>query len=129
MAKDYSALQDKAKDLIEHYGRTVELRKESRTSADPSAPWEGTTTEETRVTDVYAVYVPLVGESPVVEAIAALGGSVNKSMNSFLIGDVSGQDVRTFQKVVEDSKVWRINKVDVIKPGGTVLLYQVEVEG
>ena len=38
MAKDYSALQDKAKDLIEHYGRTVELLKESRTSADPSAP-------------------------------------------------------------------------------------------
>ena len=129
MAKDYSALQDKAKDLIEHYGRTVELLKESRTSADPSAPWEGTTTEETRVTAVYAVYVPLFGESPVVEAIAALGGTVNKSMNSFLIGDVSGQDVRTFQKVVEDSKVWRINKVDVIKPGGTVLLYQVEVEG
>ena len=78
---------------------------------------------------MYAVYVPLFGESPVVEAIAALGGTVNKSMNSFLIGDVSGQDVRTFQKVVEDSKVWRINKVDVIKPGGTVLLYQVEVEG
>ena len=129
MANDYSALQDKAKDLIEHYGRTVELLKESRTSADPSAPWEGTTTEETRVTDVYAVYIPLFGESPVVEAIAVLGGTVNKSMNSFLIGDVSGQDVRTFQKVVEDSKVWRINKVDVIKPGGTVLLYQVEVEG
>ena len=129
MAKDYSALQDKAKDLIEHYGKTVELLKESRTAADPRAPWEGTTTEETRVTDVYAGYVPLFGESPVVEAIAALGGTVNKSMNSFLIGDVSGQDVRTFQKVVEDSKVWRINKVDVIKPGGTVLLYQVEVEG
>lgn len=129
MAKDYSALQDKAKDLIEHYGKTVELLKESRTSANPSAPWEGTTTAETRVTGVYAVYVPLFGEAAVMGAIASLGGTVNKSMNSFLIGVVSGHDVRTFQKVVEDSKVWRITKVDVIKPGDTVLLYQVEVEG
>lgn len=129
MAKDYSALQDKAKDLIVHYGKTVELLKESRTSANPSAPWEGTTTAETRVTGVYAVYVPLFGEAAVMGAIASLGGTVNKSMNSFLIGVVSGHDVRTFQKVVEDSKVWRITKVDVIKPGDTVLLYQVEVEG
>jgi hypothetical protein len=129
MVKDYSALQDKAKDLIEHYGQTVDLLKESRTSSDPSAPWEGTTTAETRVTGVYAVYVPLFGESAVMETIASLGGTVNKSMNSFLIGVVNGHDVRTFQKVVEDSKVWRILKVNMIKPGDTVLLYQVEVEG
>lgn len=129
MVKDYSALQDKAKDLIEHYGKTVDLLKESRVSADPDAPWEGTTTSETRVEDVYAVYVPLFGESVVMETIASLGGTVNKSMNSFLIGVVNGHDVRTFQKVVEDSKVWRILKVNMIKPGDTVLLYQVEVEG
>jgi hypothetical protein len=129
MVKDYSALQDKAKDLIEHYGKTVDLLKESRVSADPDAPWEGTTTSETRVEDVYAVYVPLFGESAVMETIASLGGTVNKSMNSFLIGVVNGHDVRTFQKVVEDSKVWRILKVNMIKPGDTVLLYQVEVEG
>jgi hypothetical protein len=78
---------------------------------------------------VYAVYVPLFGESAVMETIASLGGTVNKSMNSFLIGVVNGHDVRTFQKVVEDSKVWRILKVNMIKPGDTVLLYQVEVEG
>ena len=129
MAKDYSALQDKAKDLIEHYGKTVDLLKESRVSADPDAPWEGTTTSETRVEDVYAVYVPLFGEAAVMETIASLGGTVNKSMNSFLIGVVNGHDVRTFQKIVEDSKVWRILKVNMIKPGDTVLLYQVEVEG
>tara|TARA_R110000824_G_scaffold232498_1_gene420556 strand:- start:125 stop:514 length:390 start_codon:yes stop_codon:yes gene_type:complete len=129
MAKDYSALQTKAKDKIEHYGQTVDLLKESRTSASASAPWDGTETAETRVSGVYAVYVPLTGDASVREAVAALGGTVNKSMNSFLIPFVSGHDVRTFQKVVEDSKVWRINKVDVIKPGGTVLLYQVEVEG
>lgn len=129
MAKDYSALQDKAKDLIEHYGKTVDLLKESRVSADPDAPWEGTTTSETRVEDVYAVYVPLFGEAAVMETIASLGGTVNKSMNSFLIGVVKGYDVRTFQKIVEDSKVWRILKVNMIKPGDTVLLYQVEVEG
>lgn len=129
MVKDYSALQDKAKDLIEHYGKTVDLLKESRVSADPDAPWEGTTISETRVEDVYAVYVPLFGESAVMETIASLGGTVNKSMNSFLIGVVNGHDVRTFQKVVEDSKVWRILKVNMIKPGDTVLLYQVEVEG
>ena len=129
MVKDYSALQDKAKDLIEHYGKTVDLLKESRVSADPDAPWEGTTTSETRVEDVYAVYVPLFGEAAVMETIASLGGTVNKSMNSFLIGVVNGHDVRTFQKIVEDSKVWRILKVNMIKPGDTVLLYQVEVEG
>jgi len=129
MAKDYSALQDKAKDLIEKYGETVELLKESRTSADASAPWEGTAVSETRVTGVYAIYVPLSGEALVMQAVAALGGTVNKSMNSFLIPFVSGHDVRTFQKIVEDSKVWRISRVGVIKPGDTVLLYQVEVEG
>lgn len=129
MVKDYSALQDKAKDLIEHYGKTVDLLKESRVSADPDAPWEGTTTSETRVEDVYAVFVPLFGEAAVMETISSLGGTVNKSMNSFLIGVVNGHDVRTFQKIVEDSKVWRILKVNMIKPGDTVLLYQVEVEG
>ena len=129
MAKDYSALQDKAKDLIEKYGRTVDLLKESRTAATPSAPWEGTSTAETRVTGVYAVYVPLFGEAAVMSAVAALGGTVNKSMNSFLIPVVTGQDIQTFQKIVEDSKVWRIRRVDPIKPGDTVLLYQVEVEG
>ena len=129
MAKDYSAPQDKAKDLIEKYGRTVDLLKESRTAATPSAPWEGTSTSETRVTGVYALYVPLFGEAAVMSAVAALGGTVNKSMNSFLIPVVAGQDIRTFQKIVEDSKVWRIRRVDPIKPGDTVLLYQVEVEG
>ena len=129
MAKDYTGAQSKATTLIQKFGRTVDLLKESRVSADPDAPWEGTTTSETRVEDVYAVYVPLFGESAVMETIASLGGTVNKSMNSFLIGVVNGHDVRTFQKVVEDSKVWRILKVNMIKPGDTVLLYQVEVEG
>lgn len=129
MAKDYSSLQKKAKDLIEKFGRTVDLLKESRTADTPSAPWEGTSTAETRVTGVYAVYVPLFGEGAVMSAVAALGGTVNKSMNSFLIPVVTGQDIQTFQKIVEDSKVWRIRRVDLIKPGDTVLLYQVEVEG
>jgi hypothetical protein len=129
MAKDYTGAQSKATTLIQKFGRTVDLLKESRVSADPGAPWEGTTTSETRVEDVYAVFVPLYGETAVMETVAALGGTVNRSKNCFLIANVAGQDVRTFQKVVDGSKVWRITQVNVIQPGGTVLMYEVEVDG
>lgn len=128
MAKDYSALQTKAQTLVTKFGRTVVLVKESRTATDASAPWLGTSTSDTEVS-VSAVYVPIAGEQPVTVSAMVESAGLSRRADAFLIGDVSGQDIRTFQKVQDGSRVWRITHVNVVQPGDTVLLYQVEVDG
>ena len=129
MAKDYTNLQALATRVIAKYGQAVDLLKESRTPANAAAPWEGTATAETRVEDVFAVFVPLYGETAVIEALASVTGALVRTSNSFLIAAVAGQDVTTFQKVVQGTTIWRITRVNTNAPGDTVLLYQVEVDG
>jgi len=128
VAKDYSPLQTKAQNLIEKFGRTVVLVKESRTATDATKPWLGTSTSDTEVS-ASAVYVPLAGEQPVTVSEMLETAGLSRRADAFLVGAISGQDVRTFQKVQDGSRVWRITNVSVIQPGDTVLLYQVEVAG
>ena len=128
MAKDYSALQAKAQSLITKFGRTVVLVKESRTATDASAPWLGTSTSDTEVS-VSAVYVPISGDSPATVSEMVGSAGLTRRADSFLVGAVSGHDLRTFQKVQDGSRVWRITHVNVVRPGETVLLYQIEVDG
>lgn len=129
MAKDYTGVQALATRLIAKYGRVVDLLKESRTPSNAAAPWEGTATAETRVANVFAVYVPILGEAPVIGALASVTGAIVRTSNSFLIAAVSGQDITSFQKVVQGTTIWRITNVNTFSPGDTVLLYQVEVDG
>ena len=128
MAKDYSRLKSVVSTLIAKYGRTVKLLRNSRVDSNPSSPWSGATIADDEVT-VIAVYVPLTGQQAVMETHAQLMGSVSRSNNCFLIANVSGYDIRTFQKVQDDNKIWRITDVNVVQPGDTVLMYEIEVDG
>lgn len=128
MAKDYSGLKSLVSSLITKYGRTVKLLRNSRVDSNPGAPWSGATIADDEVT-VVGVYVPLTGQQAVMETHAQLMGSVSRSKNCFLIAGVDGEDIRTFQKVRDDNKIWRITDVNVVQPGDTVLMYEIEVDG
>lgn len=128
MSKDYTHLKTLAQTLVAKYGRSVDLLRESRVESNTNEPWAGTEISDDEVT-VTAVFVPLIGQQVVMETMAEFGGATARSKNCFLIGNVSSYDIRTFQKVKDNNKIWRITNVNVIQPGDTVLLYEIEVDG
>ena len=129
MAKDYSGAAALAVRAMAKYGSAVSLLKESRTPNDPAEPWEGTSISKTRTDNIMAVFVPLYGSREVSKAVAAIAGDIRRTMDSFLIAAIDGEDVRTFQGVVKGDRLWRITEVHEIGPGDTILLYQIEVTG
>jgi len=128
MKKDYSGLKSVVAKMIDKFGRPVLLLRNSRVSSDTSSPWSGAAIADDEV-NVVAVYVPLTGQQAVMETHSQLMGGVSRSKNCFLIAGVDGEDIRTYQKVRDDDKIWRIVDVNVVQPGDTVLAYEIEVDG
>ena len=115
--------------LILKDGSQVDLLKESRLAADADAPWGGTSTAETRLSDVYAVFVPANGSNLTINVAASLGGSFKRDTQSFLVAGIDNQDITTFEKVVHGTTIRRITRVDPFILGITTLFYQIEVDG
>lgn len=121
MAKDYTANAATALRLIEKFGRTVTIDKLDRTAADPSAPQDGPADP----------HVPTASVTP--KAVMVEPSSLNQvddrlkrvTKVAYVAGSATAQDLRTFTRITDGSDRYRIDWVDALEPGDTVLLYTI----
>lgn len=121
MAFDYSVLADEAEELINEFGRTAYLVRQSRDAKDPLKPWRGNDNaiEERSCT---AVVMPL--DSFQVEPERALE---RQATNIAYIAASSHEDidVKAYHFLDESDRLtrWRVVSVQEIAPANTKLLF------
>lgn len=123
MAIDYAALAATAKRLVEANGRSVTIRKRSRTPADGSKPWRGTTSQvDTSV--VTAVLVPF--ESKDVD-----GELIRRDDMMCIIAasstNVSAEDLEDYDSLLDGSTIYKIVNTKLYEPGDTRLVYVIQL--
>lgn len=120
-ALDYNELVLVAQELIADTGRAITLQKLSATAADVNKPWNGpaTPTVSTSVNTV-GTFVPHqgsdLGKTLVSEELLARCEQV-------LLVAPTQSDISEMNFVVDTSIKWKIDWVQVLKPGATIVLY------
>lgn len=119
---DFASLAATALRLIEANGRAISIRKVTTAAPpDPAKPWipgaEGTA-------DTAAIGVFFDTER------SAITNETIPADQSVLLVAASGLGVTPIGKdrVVDGSDVWEVVKVNTLKPGATVLLYELMVK-
>lgn len=123
MAIDYAALAAKAKALVEANGRSVTLRKRSRTPADGAKPWRGTSTQ-TDTSVVTAVVVPF-------EASDVDGEIIRREDMMAIIAatsnNVDGEEIEDYDSLLDGSTLYKIVNAKLYEPGSQRLAYFVQL--
>jgi hypothetical protein len=118
---NYASLATTAQRLINENGRTVTLTKTDRTPADSNKPWRAGGSSDTTV-DVVAVLVPY--ESKDVDGTLVKRGD-NRAYVAAL--DTGAELIEDYDTLVDSSDYWRIQAVEVINPGDTRVLYDIQL--
>lgn len=123
MVFDYAPLAAEAAALIADMGRTVTVRKKSRTPADASEPWRAPTSSPTEAS-VIAVVVPF-------EAAEVDGTLIRRTDKQAYVAanDASPHLLETFDELEDGGDVLKIHRASVINPGATRLLYHLHLRG
>jgi hypothetical protein len=127
VAEFYTEMAELAEDMIDEFGRDVDVVRQAKTAADPTKPWRTTPSPVTATVSGKAVFVS--------------GGSFGKNMNVsesikradtvalFAANNDDGYNLEFFDVVVDDDDVtWQIVRAELLKPGATRLLYMFEVK-
>lgn len=121
MAHDYSKNAATVLRLIEKFGRTVTIDKLSTTAADPNAPQDGPA-------DPHVPAASVTLKAAVIEP-SSLNQTDDRlkrvSAAAYVAGSATVEDLRTFTRLTDGSDRYRIDWVDALKPGDTVVLYTI----
>lgn len=130
---DYIKLATTALRLVEGAGRDVTFRRLNRTTLDDAAkPWRGTATPRAAVAaSVTASAVAIHPSEASLLGIATEDSELIKRSDQILIvalGATSTDDLSTFEEVLDGTTLWKIVRVDTLRPADTTLLYFVGVK-
>ena len=120
MAFDYSEVRAVAKELIDEFGRSVSITNQSSTPADSSAPWAAQTSTVTAVSGK-AAFVSTSDLGITTDDIDDVKRTDQVAL--FAAADDGSNDLEDFDILVDGGVNWRIVHTEVLKPGGTRLLY------
>jgi len=124
MAVNYAKLALTAKRLISENGRTIELVRPSEVPADVNAPWNGNTTAEVSYTVPAVQLLPnavrIFGLSALGEA-GMLDGLISKSELVYITFQEE-LDLKQFTFVRDNSIIYNIEAVQMLKPAHTTIL-------
>lgn len=131
MAYDYSDDVAFAVEMVAEYGRAVSFVKASATVADATKPLHGPGVGQPPLT-VPGIMAAFVEPSSVVKLGASTEttpGLWKKSTKIALVAPDGANDFTTFTAITDaDGSGWKIEHVEELKPGDTVLLYFVGVK-
>jgi len=128
MAIDYTALAEDARTLIEENGRAVTLKKFSETPQDSNKPWRGRDSATDDTVDATAILAPF--ESQDVDGqIVRMGDQ--RCILAAASQNVAGRDIETFDSLDDSgvTGVWKIVSVQLIQPGDTAIVYDIQLRG
>ena len=134
MAFDYSGLLAVADTLIVDFGRPMTLRRNSRTPADAGKPWAVVSDSATDIQSIAATGVFLSPKRSAFDAVTA-GVGVGLSNVEQKTARVLVQALATLPeemgrewKVDDGSRTFEVLSSKPIKPGDTLLYYDLEVK-
>lgn len=116
-----------ARELIDEDGRLVTFQLLDGDAADPNKPWKGAGAPTVKASvDTYAVFLPSGGDD--------LGKIISnnelfKSCEQVLLvaPPVTGEDLGSFNVILDGGSRWAINVAQELKPGPTSLLFAIGV--
>jgi hypothetical protein len=122
MALNYVRMQGRAKALIEANGRVVTLKKKARTAGDTNKTWRGPgTTPDVTLGSPKAVLIPY-DEDDVDGTLIRRGDERAYIAHSSLNVDLKDADI-----LEDGDTTWKIEKINIIKPGDTSILYEMQL--
>ena len=122
MAFDYSEFEALAKELIDEYGRNFTLVNADQTAADPAQPWRAST-------DVDVSVGPFKGVVVDYEVSDTDGQNILQEDRRLLLAavDFGVNELEDFDYVTDGSTNWRVISVNVIEPGDTRIMYDIQL--
>lgn len=128
MAYDYSGDVAFALEMIAEFGRAVTFVKQSATPGDAAKPLHGPSAAPVSVGNVMAAFVEPSSVIRLGQSSETKPGLWKETTQIALVGAVEGHDLTTFTTITDsDGTGWKIEHVEVFKPGPTLLLYYVGV--
>jgi hypothetical protein len=116
---DYAELVATVRELILGTGRTVTFGRMSAAVADSAKPWKPGGTPD--AVDTHATFVP-VGSAQDLGLMIVDDELARRTSQVCLVAPHADADLRTFHTVTDSGVVWRIEWVQVLRPGDTELL-------
>lgn len=120
MSQFYTEMQGVADDLITRFGRDITLIKEDRTASNTAQPWRGNA-------DSNDVSVVVKGAITSFEDNQVDGDVIRRSDLACFVGNVVGQDVSTFDFVLDEGKRYKIIDVVTYRPGPLTVAYRLQL--
>lgn len=111
----YAAL---AKRLIRKNGGPVVLYKNSRTATNPAKPWEGNTNVFAQTYDMIGLLTEYTEEE--IDGVNILRGDRRVLVES-------SNDLKGFNAVSIGTEFFSIVRVNVLRPGTTTIMYDIQV--
>lgn len=128
MSTDYTELAVLAQALIDENGRLITFNRYKQAPADVAKPWRGPgdpTTVPGATDEVRGVFVGVNRSTPGMGLDFISEDVLKRAEQCCLVGPTVGYDLTTANEVVDGGVHWKVEFVEVLKPGDTVLLYAV----
>lgn len=117
---DYAELVAVAQELIEGTGRLVTFRNLPSTPANVNQPWKPAAGAPV-LANSFATFVPASSAQEM--GLGVSDSELFRRAEQVCLVPPGAADLLSFQEVLDNGSVWRIEWIEVLRPGDTVLLY------
>lgn len=116
---DFVRLANTAKRLIDANGRSLTVNQKSTTSSDSNRPWGATT--EANADTLTSIGLEFENNKSFIT-----GEVIKAEEKSFLFNaiDSTNKDLTLFDELVDGTENYVISRVNELKPGSVILLYE-----
>ena len=132
MAFDYTPIKAVAENLIENFGRSLTLVIRDTTPDNASQPWKGPADPGTDIIKVaIGVNVDPISDSFFgTEFTDEEGKLIRRTGKAILFAEnsVAGFDMTLVDLLIDGSVTYKVDRVNVLDPGDTPILYEVDIK-
>jgi hypothetical protein len=127
---DYTRMAATALRLIKANGHQIAVNKLGTAPADPTKPWRGPADNNNPLTDSQTLWAVDAGlEAREVGKVTTKKDIPDTDANYYLVAVTPTTPLLDdYDQVVDGGKTYAIVQMTMIKPGNTVLLYEIKVE-
>ena len=124
---DYARAVALAQRLITKNGRAITVQQLGSIPADVTKPWKGAANPTVvNSVETVGVFVPHAGSEDLGKFL--VDEELLKRVEQVVLIAGGGTDLTTYQQVLDEGSVWKIDWIRGLKPGSVTVLYAVGVK-